>query len=41
MMGAPMYLLYELCIFVASMMERKRKRDAEALAQKSGSSKVA
>jgi sec-independent protein translocase protein TatC len=41
MMGAPMYLLYELCIFVASMMERKRKRDAEAVAQKSGSSKVA
>src|SRR3984893_17134998 len=35
MMGAPMYLLYELCIFVASMMERKRKRDAEA-EQKSG-----
>jgi Sec-independent protein secretion pathway component TatC len=30
-----MYLLYELCIFVASMMERKRKRDAEA-AEKSG-----
>jgi sec-independent protein translocase protein TatC len=36
LMGTPMYLLYELCIFVASMMERKRKRDAEAAAQKSG-----
>ena len=35
LMGTPMYLLYELCIFVASMMERKRKRDAEA-AEKSG-----
>src|ERR1700737_4843768 len=33
LMGTPMYLLYELCIFVASMMERKRKRDAEAAAQ--------
>jgi sec-independent protein translocase protein TatC len=30
MMGIPMYLLYELCIFVAWMMERKRKKDAEA-----------
>jgi sec-independent protein translocase protein TatC len=27
MMGAPMYLLYELCIFVASILERKRKRE--------------
>jgi len=30
MMGAPMYLLYELCIFVASILERKRKREEAA-----------
>ncbi|MBV9391730.1 MAG: twin-arginine translocase subunit TatC [Verrucomicrobia bacterium] len=30
LMGAPMYLLYEVCILVAGFMERKRKRD-EAL----------
>ena len=30
MMGTPMYLLYELCIFVAGMMERKRKKNEEA-----------
>jgi sec-independent protein translocase protein TatC len=35
MMGAPMYLLYEICILVAWMMERKRKKEAEALAEKS------
>jgi sec-independent protein translocase protein TatC len=35
MMGVPMYLLYELCILVAWMMERKRKKEAEALAEKS------
>jgi sec-independent protein translocase protein TatC len=34
MIGAPMYLLYEVCIFVAWMMERKRKREAAALAEK-------
>src|SRR6201997_1037931 len=34
LMGTPMYLLYELCIFVASMMGGKRKRDGEALAEK-------
>ena len=34
MMGAPMYLLYEVCIFVAWMMERKRKKEAAALAEK-------
>ena len=36
MMGAPMYLLYEICVFVAWLMERKRKKEADALAQKSG-----
>jgi Sec-independent protein secretion pathway component TatC len=36
LMGAPMYLLYEMCILVAWWMERKRKREADALAQKSG-----
>jgi sec-independent protein translocase protein TatC len=30
MMGTPMYLLYELCIFVAWMMERKRKKELAA-----------
>ena len=30
MMGTPMYLLYELCIFVASILERKRKREQAA-----------
>ncbi len=34
LMGAPMYVLYEICIFVAWMMERKRKKEQEALAQK-------
>jgi sec-independent protein translocase protein TatC len=34
MMGTPMYLLYELCIFVAWLMERKRKKEAAALAEK-------
>jgi sec-independent protein translocase protein TatC len=36
LMGAPMYLLYEMCILVAWWMERKRKREADGLAQKSG-----
>ena len=31
MMGAPMYLLYEICIFVAWMMERKRKKEQDSL----------
>src|SRR6516165_12179489 len=30
MMGTPMYLLYELCIFVASIMERKRRKEQAA-----------
>jgi Sec-independent protein secretion pathway component TatC len=30
-MGAPMYLLYEICIFVAWMMERKRKKEQDSL----------
>ncbi len=35
MMGAPMYVLYEICILVAWMMERKRKKEeAAALGQK-------
>ena len=34
LMGMPMYLLYELCIVVAGMMERKRKKEGEALAEK-------
>jgi sec-independent protein translocase protein TatC len=28
MMGGPMYLLYEICIVVATLTERKRKREA-------------
>jgi sec-independent protein translocase protein TatC len=35
MMGGPMYVLYEICILVAWMMERKRKKDADAQAKKS------
>jgi len=35
MMGTPMYLLYELCIFVAWMMERKRKKE-QAAEQRAG-----
>jgi len=31
MMGGPMYLLYEICILVAWLMERKRKKEADAL----------
>jgi sec-independent protein translocase protein TatC len=27
MMGGPMYLLYEICILVATLTERKRKRE--------------
>jgi sec-independent protein translocase protein TatC len=33
-MGAPMYVLYEICIFIAGFIERKRKRDEAALATK-------
>jgi sec-independent protein translocase protein TatC len=33
MMGGPMYLLYEICILIAWMMERKRKREADASAK--------
>src|ERR1700751_79211 len=33
-MGAPMYVLYEICIFVSGFIEKKRKRDEEALATK-------
>src|ERR1700736_6717863 len=36
MMGGPMYVLYEICILVAWMMERKRKKDADAAAKKDG-----
>jgi Sec-independent protein secretion pathway component TatC len=36
MMGGPMYVLYEICILVAWMMERKRKKDADAAAKKEG-----
>jgi sec-independent protein translocase protein TatC len=35
MMGGPMYVLYEICILVAWLMERKRKKNAEAAAPKS------
>jgi Sec-independent protein secretion pathway component TatC len=31
-----MYLLYEICILVAGLMERKRKKEAEALERKNG-----
>jgi sec-independent protein translocase protein TatC len=34
MMGGPMYLLYEICILIAWLMERKRKKDADANAGK-------
>src|SRR5580700_8531778 len=34
LMGGPMYLLYEVCILVAALMERKRKKEADLLAQK-------
>jgi sec-independent protein translocase protein TatC len=33
MMGGPMYLLYEICILIAWMMERKRKKEADASAK--------
>jgi sec-independent protein translocase protein TatC len=33
MMGGPMYLLYEICILVAWLMERKRKKEADASAR--------
>src|ERR1700731_4471001 len=36
LMGGPMYLLYEVCILVAALLERKRKKEADALAQKNG-----
>ncbi|MBV9128921.1 MAG: twin-arginine translocase subunit TatC, partial [Verrucomicrobia bacterium] len=36
LMGGPMYLLYEVCILIAAMLERKRKKEADLLAQKSG-----
>ena len=36
LMGTPMYLLYEICILVAWLMERKRKKEADALAQRNG-----
>jgi len=36
LMGGPMYLLYEICILVAGLMERKRKKEAEALERKNG-----
>jgi sec-independent protein translocase protein TatC len=34
MMGGPMYLLYEICILIAWLMERKRKKESDLLAQK-------
>ncbi|MBV8586062.1 MAG: twin-arginine translocase subunit TatC, partial [Verrucomicrobia bacterium] len=35
MMGTPMYVLYEVCIFVAGFIERKRLREKAALAVRS------
>jgi sec-independent protein translocase protein TatC len=29
-MGAPMYVLYEICIFISGFIEKKRKRDEQA-----------
>jgi Sec-independent protein secretion pathway component TatC len=33
-MGAPMYVLYEICIFISGFIEKKRKNDETTVATK-------